>query len=154
MFLIDAKPNINYQIQHIDLDDEALKHLMTLGLKQGDLLKLVAKTKSNAIIIIKGSRLALDNSILERISIKPYEFESNCLPLSDLTVGSFAYIKEINSDSQTKRRLMDMGLTKHTKIYLRKVAPLGDPLEISLRGYELTLRKSEAQLITVVQERE
>lgn len=154
MFLIDAKPNINYQIQHIDLDDEALKHLMTLGLKQGGLLKLVAKTKSNAIIIIKGSRLALDNSILERISIKPYEFESNCLPLSDLTVGSFAYIKEINSDSQTKRRLMDMGLTKHTKIYLRKVAPLGDPLEISLRGYELTLRKSEAQLITVVQERE
>lgn len=154
MFLIDAKPNINYQIQHIDLDDEALKHLMTLGLKQGGLLKLVAKTKSNAIIIIKGSRLALDNSILERISIKPYEFESNCLPLSDLTVGSFAYIKEINSDSQTKRRLMDMGLTKHTKIYLRKVAPLGDPLEISLRGYELTLRKSEAQLITVIQERE
>ncbi|MGT2682318.1 FeoA family protein [Streptococcus porci] len=154
MFLIDAKPNINYQIQHIDLDDEALKHLMTLGLKQGGLLKLVAKTKSNAIIIIKGSRLALDNSILERISIKPYEFESNCLALSDLTVGSFAYIKEINSDSQTKRRLMDMGLTKHTKIYLRKVAPLGDPLEISLRGYELTLRKSEAQLITVIQERE
>lgn len=154
MFLIDAKPNINYQIQHIDLDDEALKHLMTLGLKQGGLLKLVAKTKSNAIIIIKDSRLALDNSILERISIKPYEFESNCLPLSDLTVGSFAYIKEINSDSQTKRRLMDMGLTKHTKIYLRKVAPLGDPLEISLRGYELTLRKSEAQLITVIQERE
>lgn len=154
MFLIDAKPNINYQIQHIDLDDDALKHLMTLGLKQGGLLKLVAKTKSNAIIIIKGSRLALDNSILERISIKPYEFESNCLPLSDLTVGSFAYIKEINSDSQTKRRLMDMGLTKHTKIYLRKVAPLGDPLEISLRGYELTLRKSEAQLITVIQERE
>lgn len=154
MFLIDAKPNINYQIQHIDLDEDALKHLMTLGLKQGGLLKLVAKTKSNAIIIIKGSRLALDNSILERISIKPYEFESNCLPLSDLVVGSFAYIKEINSDSQTKRRLMDMGLTKHTKIYLRKVAPLGDPLEISLRGYELTLRKSEAQLITVIQERE
>ena len=154
MFLIDAKPNINYQIQHIDLDEDALKHLMTLGLKQGGLLKLVAKTKSNAIIIIKGSRLALDNSILERISIKPYEFESNCLPLSDLTVGSFAYIKEINSDNQTKRRLMDMGLTKHTKIYLRKVAPLGDPLEISLRGYELTLRKSEAQLITVIQERE
>ena len=154
MFLIDAKPNINYQIQHIDLDENALKHLMTLGLKQGSLLKLVAKTKSNAIIIIKGSRLALDNSILERISIKPYEFESNCLPLSDLTVDSFAYIKEINSDSRTKRRLMDMGLTKHTKIYLRKVAPLGDPLEISLRGYELTLRKSEAQLITVIQERE
>ena len=45
---------------------------------------------------------------------------------------------------------MDMGLTRHTKVYLRKVAPLGDPIEIRLRGYELTLRKSEAQMISVV----
>ena len=52
--------------------------------------------------------------------------------------------------NEAKRRLMDMGLTRHTKVYLRKVAPLGDPIEISLRGYELTLRKSEAQMISVV----
>lgn len=72
----------------------------------------------------------------------------HCLYL--LEVGQFAYIDNIFAVNEAKRRLMDMGLTRHTKIYLRKVAPLGDPIEISLRGYELTLRKSEAQMISVV----
>ena len=60
----------------------------------------------------------------------------------------------IFAEGEAKRRLMDMGLTRHTKIYLRKVAPLGDPMEISLRGYELSLRKSEAQLISVAKVKE
>ena len=59
-------------------------------------------------------------------------------------------LDDIFSANETKRRLMDMGITKRTRVLLRKVAPLGDPLEISLRGYELTLRKSEAQMISVV----
>ena len=59
-------------------------------------------------------------------------------------------IQSIFVGKESKRRLMDMGLTRHTKVLLRKIAPLGDPIEISLRGYELTLRKSEAQMISVV----
>ena len=76
------------------------------------------------------------------------------LPLSALAVGQSAYIDNIFAVNEAKRRLMDMGLTKHTKIYLRKVAPLGDPIEISLRGYELSLRKSEAQMISVVRSKD
>lgn len=152
MLLIDAKVDVDYQVQHIDLNEGSCRHLATMGLKQGTHLKLIAKTKSNAIVMVKGARLAFDNAILERVSVVLYEGEGQLISLADLPVGHLAYVKDINTVGEAKRRLMDMGLTKHTKICLRKVAPLGDPIEISLRGYELTLRKSEAQLITVVEE--
>ena len=78
-------------------------------------------------------------------------FGGNALrTLRDVKVGESAVVVKIHGEGAIKRRLMDMGLTRHTKVYLRKVAPLGDPIEISLRGYELTLRKSEAQMISVV----
>ena len=69
--------------------------------------------------------------------------------LKDLKVGKSASVVRLNSTGATRRRLLDMGLTKGVKVTLRKVAPLGDPLEITLRGYELSLRKSEAELIEV-----
>ena len=69
--------------------------------------------------------------------------------LKDLKVGESASVVRLNSTGSTRRRLLDMGLTKGVKVTLRKVAPLGDPLEITLRGYELSLRKSEAELIEV-----
>ena len=69
--------------------------------------------------------------------------------LKDLKVGESASVVRLNSTGATRRRRLDMGLTKGGKVTLRKVAPLGDPLEITLRGYELSLRKSEAELIEV-----
>ena len=69
--------------------------------------------------------------------------------LKDLKGGESASVVRLNSTGATRRRLLDMGLTKGVKVTLRKVAPLGDPLEITLRGYELSLRKSEAELIEV-----
>ena len=69
--------------------------------------------------------------------------------LKDLKVGESASVVRLNSTGATRRRLLDMGLTKGVKVTLRKVAPLGAPLEIALRGYELSLRKSEAELIEV-----
>ena len=69
--------------------------------------------------------------------------------LKDLKVGESASVVRLNSPGAPRRRLLDMGLTKGVKVTLRKVAPLGDPLEITLRGYELSLRKSEAELIEV-----
>ena len=80
----------------------------------------------------------------------PAEEDQEKIPLSELPVGSSAIVTDIFSANETKRRLMDMGITKRTRVLLRQVAPWGDPLEISLRGYELTLRKSEAQMISVV----
>ena len=88
--------------------------------------------------------------LLDKIDLAPAEEDQKKIPLSELPVGHSAIVTDIFSANETKRRLMDMGITKRTRVLLRKVAPLGDPLEISLRGYELTLRKSEAQMISVV----
>lgn len=151
MILQNAKVGILYTIVSIDLPDESVRHLSDLGLKVGASLKVVSKTPTSAIVMLKSSRLAFDQSILSQIDVTEEEEGALLsLPLSELKVGEYAYIDGIYAMNEAKRRLMDMGLTRHTKVYLRKVAPLGDPIEISLRGYELTLRKSEAQMISVV----
>ena len=69
--------------------------------------------------------------------------------LNNLAVGESATIKKIGSVGQTRRRIMDMGLTKGVEVYIRKVAPLGDPIEVTVRGYELSLRKADAEQIEV-----
>ena len=67
--------------------------------------------------------------------------------LDTFLVGERGTVKVVNGEGRVRRRLFDMGITNGAEIYLRKKAPLGDPLEITLRGYELTLRKSEAERI-------
>ena len=69
--------------------------------------------------------------------------------LKDVSVGSTVTVKKLEGDGAAKRRIMDMGITKGTSVYVRKVAPLGDPIEVTVRGYELTLRKAEAEKIIV-----
>ena len=69
--------------------------------------------------------------------------------LKDVRIGQTAIVKRLHSVGALKRRIMDMGITKGTEILVRKVAPLGDPLELNLRGYELSIRKSDAELIEV-----
>ena len=70
--------------------------------------------------------------------------------LSQLEIGEKAVVKVVNGEGAVRRRLFDMGITPGAEIYLRKKAPLGDPIEISLRGYELTLRKAEAAYVEMV----
>ena len=69
--------------------------------------------------------------------------------LRDVKIGQTAVIKRLHGEGALKRRIMDMGLTKGTEVYVRKVAPLGDPLELTVRGYELSVRKGDADLIEV-----
>ena len=69
--------------------------------------------------------------------------------LRDAKVGENLKVVKIKGDGPTKRRIMDMGITKNTDLFVRKVAPLGDPVQISLRGYELTIRKHDAENIIV-----
>ena len=71
------------------------------------------------------------------------------MTLGDAKVGSTVVVTKIEGDSAYKRRIMDMGITKGSELYIRKVAPLGDPVEITVRGYELSLRKEDAQMIEV-----
>jgi len=69
--------------------------------------------------------------------------------LKEAKVGENVVVKKINGEGAVKRRIMDMGITKGTEIYVRKVAPLGDPMELTVRGYELSLRKADAEMIEV-----
>ena len=70
-------------------------------------------------------------------------------PLNEVECGQTVTVLKINGSGAVKRRIMDMGITKGTEIYVRKVAPLGDPMEITVRGYELSLRKADAEMILV-----
>ena len=70
--------------------------------------------------------------------------------LREIPVGGSAIVVKIHGEGATKRRIMDMGITKGTSISVRKVAPLGDPIQLTVRGYELSIRKADAELIEVV----
>lgn len=71
------------------------------------------------------------------------------MTLGDAKVGTTVVVTKIDGDSAYKRRIMDMGITKGSEIFIRKVAPLGDPVEITVRGYELSVRKNDAQCVLV-----
>lgn len=69
--------------------------------------------------------------------------------LRDLEIGESAHVVRVHGCGRIRRRVMDMGITKNVEIYVRKVAPLGDPIEVNLRGYELSLRKDDAEIVEV-----
>ena len=69
--------------------------------------------------------------------------------LKDASIGQTVKVKKLTGEGPVKRRIMDMGITKGVEIYVRKVAPLGDPVEVAVRGYELSLRKADAEMIEV-----
>ena len=71
------------------------------------------------------------------------------MTLDKVKVGATVKVVKLTGEGAVKRRIMDMGITKGIEIYVRKVAPLGDPMELNLRGYELSLRKADAELIEV-----
>lgn len=69
--------------------------------------------------------------------------------LREVSIGDTVKIVKLHGEGAVKRRIMDMGMTKGTEVYVRKVAPLGDPIEVTVRGYELSLRKADAEMIEV-----
>ena len=69
--------------------------------------------------------------------------------LKDVNVGETVKVVKLNGEGAVKRRIMDMGLTKGVEVYVRKIAPLGDPVEVTVRGYELSVRKADAEMIIV-----
>ncbi len=69
--------------------------------------------------------------------------------LRDIPVSGTARVVKIHGEGPVRRRIMDMGITKNVEVYVRKVAPLGDPVELTVRGYELSLRKADAEMIEI-----
>lgn len=98
---------------------------------------------------MKNSRLALATEILSQIEITEKKTRVQWIPLDEVKIGERVKVISIHGEGAVKRRLMDMGVTKNVEILVRKVAPLGDPIEVVLRGYNLSLRKAEATLILV-----
>ena len=70
--------------------------------------------------------------------------------LKDARVGQTVVVVKLHGEGAVRRRIMDMGITKNVEIYIRKVAPLGDPFELTVRGYELSLRKADAEMIEIL----
>ena len=77
------------------------------------------------------------------------ERRRNMKKLSDAAVGSTVKVVKLHGEGAVRRRIMDMGITKGVEIHIRKVAPLGDPMELNIRGYELSVRKADAEMIEV-----
>jgi len=75
--------------------------------------------------------------------------KTNMRTLREVKVGETVTVEKLNGEGGLKRRIMDMGVTKGTEIFVRKVAPLGDPIEVTVRGYELSIRKGDAEMIQV-----
>lgn len=73
------------------------------------------------------------------------------MTLKEIACGQTVKVKKLSGEGPVKRRIMDMGITKGVDVYVRKVAPLGDPVEVTVRGYELSLRKADAEMIEVEQ---
>ncbi|MCI6789876.1 MAG: ferrous iron transport protein A [Lachnobacterium sp.] len=71
------------------------------------------------------------------------------MTLREAKIGQTVTVKKLTGEGAVKRRIMDMGITKGVEVYIRKVAPLGDPVEVTVRGYELSLRKADAEMIEV-----
>ena len=71
------------------------------------------------------------------------------MTLNKVSIGQTVTVKKLSGQGATKRRIMDMGITRGAEVHIRKVAPLGDPIEVTVRGYELSLRKADAEMIEV-----
>ena len=71
------------------------------------------------------------------------------MTLRDACIGDTGTVRKLTGEGAVRRRIMDMGMTKGTQVYVRKVAPLGDPIEVTVRGYELSIRKADAEMIEV-----
>ena len=78
-----------------------------------------------------------------------YNGEHTLKTLRDIPVGKSAVVKKIHGEGAIRRHIMDMGLTRGVTVYVKKLAPLGDPVEVTLRGYELSIRKADAEMVEV-----
>lgn len=150
--LTTCSVNQLYQFQEFEGDNSHERHLRNLGLVAGVNLYVVSKEIGQPLIIVFGAtRIGLDEEIAKGIFVeKTTENNQEQLKvMTEMTIGETARVNKILGSGPLKRRLMDMGLTRGTKIEIKKYAPLGDPIEIQVRNYELTLRKKEAELIVV-----
>lgn len=129
------------------------RRLTELGMVRGKVVTVIATADSNSglLIYFQGQRLAVSPEMAECIEVMDLGSldDSELVSLDSIPLKKSGVVVRLNGSKALRRRLMDMGLTRNTIVTVQQVAPLGDPLELTLRGYKLSLRRSEAANIMV-----
>lgn len=145
-------------IKHIGGSPEVKKHLENLGFVVGGEATLITSMAGNVIVNVKETRVAVSREMAQknhgliflfRIIFNMAEGGIAMETLRNAKVGQTVKVVKLHGEGAVKRRLMDMGLTRGTEVYIRKVAPLGDPVEVTVRNYELSIRKADAEMIEI-----
>ncbi|MBO0476023.1 ferrous iron transport protein A [Vagococcus sp. DIV0080] len=151
--LVDGEMNHEYLFMGFSGNSSYEKELTQLGLVSGTTIEILSrKDQSQLVIHFSGTTLGIDEAVAKHILIEHKdsgEKRSQTVSLNTLKPGEVGTISHITGQNILKRRLMDMGMTQGTPIKLVKVAPLGDPMELKIRGYQLSIRKSDAELIFI-----
>lgn len=151
-----GEPNI---IKKVRGKDDVRSFLEKLGFVVGGTVTVISETNGNLIVNVKDSRVAIGKEMANKIMVqcksgwREYNMKEGEkeMTLKDVACGQTVKVTKLTGEGPVKRRIMDMGITKGVEIYVRKVAPLGDPIEVTVRGYELSIRKADAQMIEVAQ---
>lgn len=152
-----GEPNI---IKKVGGKDDVRSFLEKLGFVVGGTVTVISETNGNLIVNVKDSRVAIGKEMANKIMVqcksgwREYNMKEGEkeMTLKDVSCGQTVKVTKLTGEGPVKRRIMDMGITKGVEIYVRKVAPLGDPIEVTVRGYELSIRKADAQMIEVAQD--
>lgn len=153
--LADVSLNQVVQVDEMKLENDLKHRLQDLGMIVGSKVAVVNQSGENGIILLHNTRLALSQSLLKQILVKDLtEDQETWVSLDQLSAGEQGVVVNVHGTGAVKRRLMDMGLTKGTQVKVVKLAPLGDPIELRVRGYELSLRKNESEMVVVSKEAE
>ncbi len=138
-------------IRKVGGKEETRKFLENLGFVQGATVTVVSEIGGNMIVNVKDFPSCHWKRYGESDhGLKSRKKESSIMKtLRQVGVGQTVTVKRLHGEGPVKRRIMDMGITKGVSIYVRKVAPLGDPIEVTVRDYELSLRKVDAEMIEV-----
>ncbi|OTN75584.1 hypothetical protein A5886_000658 [Enterococcus sp. 8G7_MSG3316] len=149
MKMAQTQVSYTYCIEAIDTTKQVATHLNNLGLRIGTDVLIVEKNRQGGILLCQDHRIALDESVMQKIDVVLVTQHKQITSLDQLQIGEEVRVAKIAAMGALRRRLMDMGLTKNVAVKIVKLAPLGDPIEIQVRGYALSLRKEEAAHVLV-----
>lgn len=149
--LQEGSVGILYYFEEVINASTSDRHLANLGFVKGAKIRIISQDKRGDLIIsVKDARLAISQKVASQVKVstehhQPVSYQT----LDGVSIGAVKKVENVLGGGVLRRRLMDMGLTRGVDVMIRKVAPLGDPIEVTIRGYELTLRKAEAELVLV-----
>ena len=165
--LIKARPGEKLIIKELEAGKNMQMRISSMGLKMGDSIEIVSNGFGGQMVVAAGeNRLVIGSGMAEKIWVRPLdkfriqEFDTPCRKKSDLSAGMAlscmkagqeGVIARVSGESVLRRRLLEMGINRGTKVYVEKYAPLKDPLELVVKGYHISLRVEEASHILVEQ---